>query len=238
MRIAARIASVRQETPTVKSFRLDLEGREFHFLPGQWADCYEEIAGRLEVAGYSMTSSPLTKGMIELAVKRVGGNPVTQFLHERATVGDLLYVDGGHGECFYAQGVGAPLVLIAGGIGITPLISILRHVDEAEPDVSVTLLHSVGEPSELLFRDRLEEIARRNSRVRCLFTVTQTTGGTWKGLAGRIDGAMLRGLRLDRNGLFYVCGPPAMIDGVVALLQGLGVPGSHVKYERWWQPPD
>ncbi len=69
MKVPVSIAAIRQETPTVRSFRLDLGGQEFHFKPGQWLDCYAAIEGRLEVAGFSITSSPLRRDSIELAVK-------------------------------------------------------------------------------------------------------------------------------------------------------------------------
>ena len=233
MRTTARIARIQQETPTVKSFSLDLGTPDFDFLPGQWVDCYASLEGQPAVAGYSMTSSPLNKGAIELAVKRVGNNPVTRFLHEQAQVGDVFDVDGGYGEFFYTRDMGGPLVLIAGGIGITPLMSILRYVDEAALDVPVRLVYGATAAPELLFRDRLNELAGRNSRISCVFTVTHPPQGPWTGMVGRINGRLLGDLKHDRNSLFYVCGPPAMIDDVVASLETMDVPRSRIKYERW-----
>ena len=84
MKIPVTIASIEEETPTVKSFRLDLRRQDFRFSPGQWIDCYVEINGKTEIAGYSMTSSPLDQGTIDIAVKRVGENPVTHYLHDKA----------------------------------------------------------------------------------------------------------------------------------------------------------
>jgi ferredoxin-NADP reductase len=234
MKIPAKIAAIQQETPSVKSFRLDLEGQQFSFLPGQWVDCYAEVNGRLEVAGYSMTSSPLTRGTIDLAVKLVGDNAVTNFLHQRARVGDTLYIEGGQGDFYYQREMGDSLVLIGGGIGITPLMSILRYVDEATSDVRATLLYSARTPSELLFHKQLMEVAARNRRIRCLFTVTQPGGERWRGRVGRIDEEMLKESQLDLNAIFYVCGPPPMIKDMAALLSGLEVNNSLIKYEQWW----
>ena len=234
MAVEARIASIRQETPTVKSFALDLGGQEFHFLPGQWVDCYVEVDGQIEFGGYSLTSSPLEKGTLELAVKQARESAAAHFLLERARVGDRLYVDGGQGDFFFAPGMGESLLLIAGGIGINPLMSILRFVDEGEPQVRSTLLYSAKTTDELLFRDRLNEMAGRNSRIRCLFTVTQPAPGEWTGLVGRIDGQMLRDAKIDRKALCYVCGPPDMVDSMIPLLEEVGVAGSQIKYERWW----
>ena len=233
MRIPATIASIGQETPTVKSFRLDLGTHEFSFLPGQWVDCYVEIDGTPQVAGYSMTSSSLTKGTIDLAVKLVGQNPVTHFLHRRARVGDRLCVEEGQGDFYYRRNMGDSLVLMGGGIGLTPLMSMIRYVDQAEPKVSATLLYSARTPSELLFRQQLEEIAARNVRIRCRFTVTRPSTEPWSGRTGRIDAAMLAEAEIDLGALFYLSGPPAMVEDMAHLLEERGVPASRIKHETW-----
>ena len=233
MKIPATIAAIEQVSPSTKSFQLDLSGQDFGFLPGQWVDCYAVIDGRLEVAGYSMTSSPMTKESIDLAVKLVGDNPVTHYLHTRARVGDALQVDGGQGDFYYRRDMDDSLVLIAGGIGITPLMSITHYIDEAQPDVRVALVYCARTPSELLFRDKLAAIGDRNKNIRCLFTVTRPADEAWSGRVGRIDAGMLSEARLDLEALFYICGPPPMIVDMIALLNGLGVNRSRIKYEDW-----
>ena len=233
MRIPVQIAAIGRESPTVKSFRLDLDGQAFSFLPGQWVDCYLDEVGR-SVAGFSITSSPLATETIDLAVKLVGENAVTCHLHKRAQVGDRLYIDGGQGHFYYRREMGDSLVLIGGGIGITPLMSIVRYVDEVAAEADVTLLYSAASPSELLFRRSLTEIACRNPRVRCLFTVTRPGGEPWTGRTGRIDAAMLGEADVDLESLFYVCGPPPMIQTIVDLLSGMGVAPSRVRFESWW----
>src|SRR5579885_2943983 len=153
------IAAIRQGTPTVKVFTLATGGERLEFFAGQWVDCYAEIDGELAVAGYSLTSSPTTRATVEIAVKRNPDQPVTRFLHERARVGDRLLLEGGQGDCYFTAGMAASLVLIAGGIGITPLISIARYVRDAAPEVRVTLIHSARSPDEHLFRSELERMA-------------------------------------------------------------------------------
>ena len=232
MQIPARIIAIRQETPTTKSLRLDLGGKEFRFLPGQWMDCYAEIDGEVEIAGYSMTSSPTTTDTIDLAVKLVGENPVTHYIHDRARVGDMLHIEVG-GDFYYKRDMGDSLTLIAGGIGITPLMSIVRYVNDAAPEVRLTLVYSAKAPSELLFHDDLNEIASKNKNIRCLFTVTQPTGEPWDGRVGRIDADMLEKADIDLNALFFICGPPSMVADTVLMVEGLGVPTSRIKYESW-----
>ena len=101
MRIPVRIADTQKISPTVKSFTLALDGQPFTFLPGQWIDCFAEIDGRTEVAGYSITSSPTEDGWFSIAVKLVGDSAVTDYLHDSAAVGDTLIVEGGQGDFHY-----------------------------------------------------------------------------------------------------------------------------------------
>ena len=232
MQIPATIVEITQKTPTTKALRLDLGGQPLPFLPGQWVDCYADVGVGVEVAGYSMTSSPLTTDAIELAVKLVGENPVTHYVHKRARTGDVLYVEVG-GGFYYKREMGDSLVLIAGGIGVTPLMSIARYVHEAAPGVRLTLLYSAKSPSELLFRDDFDAISRENENVRCLYTVTRPEGEAWGGRVGRIDAAMIAEADIDSASFFFICGPPPMIVDTVALVEGLGVPASRIKYEGW-----
>ena len=197
-------------------------------------DCYVEIDGRAEVADYSITSSPLVEGTLELAVKDIGRNPVTQFLHHRAGAGHVVRIKGRQGDFIYQRGMGDSLVLIAGRIGITPVMSIVRYVDEAATDASATLLYGARTPEELLFRGQLDSISARNPRIRCVYTVTRPEGTPWPGNAGRIDSALLKRAQLDKRALFYVCGPPAMIKYMLCLLGEFAVPDSRIKYEKWF----
>ena len=240
MRRPATIATVSRETPTVMSFALDLGGREIGFSAGQWVDLFVTIEGAEAVGGYSITSSPADQTSIRLAVKHDGSDhPVTNWLHDEARAGDAVEVSLG-GDFIYTPDEARSVVLIGGGIGMTPLMSIVRAVDELARLTRLNLVYSASSPDELLFRRELESIAARNDRIRCVFTVrsvftvTRAVPETWGGRTGRIDAELLRSEGIDLGALFFVCGPPAMIRDVAAMLAGLGVPKSRVRYEQWW----
>jgi ferredoxin-NADP reductase len=230
--IPSVISSIISATPTIKTLRLKPEG-EFRFKSGQWIDCFAEIEGQRKVAGYSMTSSPLSKDYFDLAVKNVGENPVTRYIHSTAKLGDTLFVDGGHGDVFYAKGLAKSIYLIASGIGIAPHMSIFRFIDEGGLDASATLLYSASSPQELVFKDEIDAIAKRNSRMRCLYTVDEETYG-WSGRIGKLDAKMMHEAGVDLDALYYICGLPDMIHEMVDVLRSLGVRRKQMRYELWW----
>jgi len=227
--IPVKIAEIRQATPTVKTLRLDLQGQPFSFHPGQWIDLYADIDGERKVVGYTLTSSPNTRGSVEISVK-TGANPVTRFIHERARVGDTLHIEGGQGATYYTRGMGDRLVLVAAGIGITPIISILRYADEAQ-DVHATLLYSASTQDELLYHDEIEDTQRRNPLIKAHIFVTREKT---RHRRGRIGEAALRELALDPDALYYVSGPREMITDTVTALKKLGIGEARIKYEHWW----
>jgi ferredoxin-NADP reductase len=227
--IPVKIAEIRQATPTTKTLKLDLMGQPFSFHPGQWIDLYADIDGERKTAGYTLTSSPNTKGFVEISVK-TGDNPVTRHIHERARTGDTLHIDGGQGGTYYTREMGDRLILIAAGIGITPIISILRYADEAR-DVHATLLYSAATSAELLYHDEIEAIQRRNPLIEAHLFVTREETNHRR---GRIGEAALRELALDPGALHYVSGPREMTTDTVAALKKLGVSESRIRYEPWW----
>ena len=234
MRIPATITHITRQTPTIKSFDLDLGGRELGFKPGQWVDFFVTLDGAEAVGGYSITSSPSVQDSIGLAIKLdEGDHPVTNWLHREAQVGDSVEISLG-GDFFYTPDMDGPIVLIAGGIGLTPLMSIVRAIDESDHSTPTTLIYSVSTPSEILFCQELEDIARRNPAFRPVFTITRPEAQQWNGHTGRIDDELIRSERISPDSLFFICGPPDMIRDMIGMLVRLGVPGSRIEYEQWW----
>lgn len=234
--IPAKITAIRQGTPTVRVFTLEYLGQSMDFRAGQWVDFYVEFDGEMQVGGYSMTSSPLVRDSVEFAIKQADVNPVSRFLHERAQLGQEVDLDGGQGECFYEAGGAEALVLVAGGIGITPIMSIVRYACEATPHVPVLLLYSATTYEELLYRDELERLAAAHPGLRCEFHVTREAPPPGL-VAGRIDAARLAATAaLDGfpGATYFVCGPTAMIDDSVEALRALAIPDARIRFERWW----
>ena len=235
MQAEATIIEIRKETPTVKSFFFDLGGAPFTFLPGQWVDFYIETNSGLQIGGFSITSSPTVEGTLELAVKRLPYGIPAQYLHDTARVGDSFYINGGSGKFYYQESNGGPLLLIAGGIGITPIISIARYVAAKQMDIDMNIIYSASTPSEFAFKSIIDEITSSSSRFNCLFTTTKDSTETWTGHTGRIDANLLSHyINGDNDPLIYLCGPTSMISGLEETLLNIGANKTRINTERWW----
>ena len=230
--IAVKIAEIRQETPTVKVIKIDLQGQDFVYKSGQWIDCYAEIDGRREIVGYSLASSPSSsRDFIELAIK-ISDNPVTKFIHEEAIAGDILHIEGGQGDVYFEKGMGDKIILAAAGIGIAPIMGILRYIDEAS-SAYVSLFQSASMFDELIYYDEIERLAGSNPRIKYYPSITreEPVDGVDR---GRISGDLFEKHGVDWESLFYLSGPGEMIPKLKGYLVGRGVDEQRIKYEVWW----
>ncbi len=229
----AHITAITVATPSIHALRLRIPDPAFRFLPGQWVDLGIEADGATHTSGYSITSSPIHPGEIELAIKASTRHPVARWVHERARVGDRVQVSQGQGPFVYLPEMSDNVVLIGGGVGITPLLSIFRHVRDAGLPTQAHLVYSVSDSREILFRDELEAAVRTHDNLHLSITVTQPDP-RWHGLTGRIDPVKLHALDVPDDTLYYLCGPKGMVEDMSALLHDLGVPMNRIIFEKWW----
>ncbi|MFZ3040222.1 MAG: FAD-dependent oxidoreductase [Thiobacillus sp.] len=229
----AQIAAITPATPSIHVLRLAIADPAFRFLPGQWVDLSIEVGGATHTSGYSITTSPIHQGEIELAIKASAHHPLARWVHEQARVGDAIRVSQGQGPFVYLPEMSDNVVLIGGGVGITPLLSIFRHVRDARLPTQTHLVYSVSDSREILFRDELDAAARSHDNLHVSVTVTQADAD-WHGLTGRIDPVKLHALDVPDDTLYYLCGPKGMIEDMSTLLHELGVPMNRIIFEKWW----
>ena len=230
--IPVTISMIEQATPTIRVIEIDLKDQHFEYKAGQWIDCYAELNGDRKIVGYSLASSPTSKGCIELAVK-ISDNPVSEYIHGNAKVGDTLYIEGGQGPVYYEPEMGEKVVLIGAGIGFAPLMGMLRLIDQTR-DVSAKVIQSAASADEMVYYTEISGIAGRNEKVTYHPRVTQEKAGDIP--SGRINKDLLASLEVDPESLFYLSGPGGMIPELEEALKGMGVPQERIKYEVWWKP--
>ena len=230
---SVRIVSVIQATPSIRLLTLEIDNPAFRFLPGQWVELTRDIGGRAYTAGYSITNSPVHRSQIELAIKFSAKHPLARWIHTTAQPGDSLHITQGQGPFVYVPEMSDNLVLIGGGVGVTPLISIFRYVRDAALPTRTHLLYSVSDSREILFQEELEAAAHTHDNLRVSITVTHPDAN-WKGLTGRIDPIKLHTIDMPDDTLFYLCGPKGMVEDLSTMLHELGVPMSRIIFEKWW----
>jgi ferredoxin-NADP reductase len=166
-------------------------------------------------------------------VERLEGGEVSPYLTEELRAGDELEVRGPIGGYFvWDPRDGGPLMLLAGGSGVVPLRSILRHRERTGSAVPARLLYSSRALPEVIYR---AELGGYGDGVMVSYTLTRDQPPGWTGHTGRIDQALLAEVAwpAETNALTYICGPTSFVETAAAGLVGLGYPPERVRTERF-----
>ncbi|KAG7500411.1 hypothetical protein JOB18_017703 [Solea senegalensis] len=248
----AEVCGIINESETVKRLRIAVHP-DFSFKAGQWVDFF--IPGVEKVGGFSMCSSPgllQREGVIDLAVKYTQ-HPPAHWVHTMCTVGSKVDMRVG-GDFFFDPSPSDPavdLLLVAGGVGINPLYSILLHTADllrlnhasGGRDYNIGSAHlffSAKNAHELLFKDSITEVCREfPDKFSCNFHITQRSTDVDPHPQssmnhGRITEAELRARVHPQRTLCYLCGPPPMIEAISKTLMDLGLPKDRIVFEQWW----
>ncbi|XP_026156415.1 oxidoreductase NAD-binding domain-containing protein 1 [Mastacembelus armatus] len=248
----AQVCGITTESETVKRLRIAAHP-DFSFKAGQWVDFF--IPGVEKVGGFSMCSSPgllQREGVVELAIKYTK-HPPAHWVHTACTVGCRVAMRVG-GDFFFDPSPSDPsvdLLLVAGGVGINPLYSILLHTTDllhvsgasSGRDFSIGSAHlcySAKNTQELLFKNSIIEVCQEfPDKFSCDFHVTQQNTDVDPHLEpfvnrGRITEEELQAHVNPQRTLCYLCGPPPMIEAVSKTLWDLGLPKDRILFEKWW----
>lgn len=234
---ALRVGRIFDETPNVKTFRCvsPVGGViPFDYLPGQFITVAVPAGESRVRRSYTISSSPTQRDFVEITVKHDSGGLVSGYLHERLAVGDLLEVAGPSGTFVFTGRECKCILLIAGGVGITPLMSVVRYLLDRSWSGDIYLIYGCRSPADIIFREELLYLARRHRNFRVAMTVTHPEGTDWNGNVGRIDKELISTSVPDLPSRYvHVCGPAAMMDDTQRALTLLGVPSSRIKREAF-----
>ena len=222
------------ETPRARSIVLDVPEWPGH-RAGQHVDVRLTAAdGYQAQRSYSIASAP-EDGELVLTVERLEDGEVSSYLVEELRPGDGLELRGPVGGFFvWEASFGGPLLLVAGGSGVAPFRSIVRHHLAVESEVPLRLLYSARALEDVLYRDELDRLAA-SREVDVRFTLTREWPDGWSGYRGRIDGDLLAevGWPADERPLVYVCGPTAFVETAASSLVELGHDPGRIRTERF-----
>ena len=231
-----RVGSIASETPSVKTFRLLPSSNDpflpFTFVPGQFLNVAFWIGGARMNRSYSISSSPTQRDYVELTVRREPRGAVSRHIDDLLEVGDQIEAGGPVGRFTFTGTEADSIVLIAGGVGITPMMSITRYLTERSWAGDIFFIYGCRAPSDFIFANQFAELERVNPKLHVAVTMSRPEGTDWRGSRGRITKELLTetvpGIASRR---IHLCGPPSMMDSTKAILAELGVSPDQIKTE-------
>lgn len=229
----AEVTEVVEETPRVRSLILSVPGWPGH-LPGQHVDVrLTGEDGYRAQRSYSVASAP-EAGRLMLTVERIEEGEVSPYLAGETRPGDRFELRGPIGGYFVWTGaLGGPLLLIAGGSGIAPLMAMLRH--RAAAAVPARLLYSSRTFEDIIYRDEIDRLAARGDGLEVMHTLTRRQPAGWTGGTRRIDQAMLAsiGFAPGTRPRIFICGPTPLVEATARFVLQLGHGPGLIKTERF-----
>jgi ferredoxin-NADP reductase/ferredoxin len=231
------LAEAENVTHNVKTFRFQApHGGQipFDYLPGQFLTLHVAPRDVPTKRSYTIASTPTWRDRIEITVKREDRGLVSRWLHDELKIGDEVEIEAPNGTfCFTGKEAGS-IVLIGGGVGITPMMSVARYLTETNWPGKVYLILGFQAPRDFIFRREIAELEFRNANLSVTVAMSRPADEPWSGAVGHIDAVLLASAVPDlATQRAHICGPPPMMGAVKAALVGLGVPESRIKTEAF-----
>jgi ferredoxin-NADP reductase len=230
------VTAIRVETPEVSSFTLELPSWRPHRAGQHYDVRLTAPDGYQAQRSYSIASPPSRAGAVDLTIEKIADGEVSPYFHDVLEVGDRVEVRGPIGGYFvWEPALGGPLLLVAGGSGVVPLMAILRERAAVDARPPAVLLYSSRTFDDVIYRDELAALAGGDDGLRVIQTLTRSQPPGWTGYDRRIDRDML-GEALAAAGappLVYICGPTLLVEAAANGLVELGVPPAQVRTERF-----
>jgi ferredoxin-NADP reductase len=230
------VTAIRAETPEVSSFTLQLPAWRPHRAGQHYDVRLTALDGYQAQRSYSIASPPSRSGAVDLTIERIADGEVSPYFHDVVQVGDQVEVRGPIGGYFvWEPALGGPLLLVAGGSGVVPLMAMLRERASADSKPPAVLLSSSRTFEDVIYRDELASLAAADQGLRVIQTLTRSQPPGWTGYSRRIDRQML-GEAIAAAGaspLVYICGPTLLVEAAANGLVELGVPPAQVRTERF-----
>ncbi|HAT2081734.1 oxidoreductase [Legionella taurinensis] len=223
-----RVCRIFQEAPEIKTYHLASlheVALPFTYYPGQFITLTAVINGKTVRRSYTMASTPTQLHYCAITVKREEHGLFSRYLHDEIKEGDVLDVMGPNGKFTFTGEEAKSIVLICGGVGITPMMSIIRYLTDIGWHNDIYLLYCCRTTSEFLFREELEQLQERYLNLHVYASMLRSEGAVWMGLQGLFTKNIISHLVPDiASHRIHVCGPPAMMDAILAILKELNVP--------------
>jgi ferredoxin-NADP reductase len=225
-----QLIRITPQTSDSKTLRFSVQGRYLDARPGQFLTLTFLFDGKRETRCYSISSSPARSRYVEITPKRVPNGCVSVFLNDRASIGLTVEATGPFGQFCLDPAAHRKIVLLAAGSGITPMMSMLRYIDDLCLDTQATLLYCVRTADDIIFRADLDALQSRLSNFRYHVLLSQSQGRITADFISQAAPQLA-----DRD--FFLCGPPPFMESVREILTTLAVPADRIRQETFGTPP-
>ncbi|MBI3737676.1 MAG: ferredoxin reductase [Chloroflexi bacterium] len=233
----ASVTDLKPETAKVKTFTLTLPSWTPHRAGQHYDIRLTAEDGYAAQRSYSIASEPEQEGEIELTIERIEDGEVSTYMHDVLIVGDRIEVRGPIGGYFVWEAglTPEPLVLIAGGSGVVPLMSMIRHRALAVTKVPTRLLYSSRTLEDVIYYNELEQLRGTGDGLEVFHTLTRSQPDGWTGYARRIDDDMLKELikPFGKTMQVFICGPTLLVESAANTLVKLGLKPAQIRTERF-----
>ncbi len=227
LKFETSIQEIIPRTPDVASYRFP-RPVGLDYKPGQFFFVTLKQEGKELNKHFSFSSSPTEQGFIEFT-KKFTDHEYSRVL-KASNLGDWARIDAPYGK-FTFEGEYPKIALLGGGIGITPFMSMCKNATDKGLTSKITLFYGCRTENDIAFRKEFEEMAQKNSNLRLVFTIGQTSP-QWKGRVGNINADMIKQELPDfKDNVFFTCGPPPMVSAMEKLVESLGLPPQQIKKE-------
>jgi len=218
-----QLMAITQYTHDTKTFRFSLPAQAtLDMLPGDYLYVYATINGKAVKRPYTPSSLPGITGHFDLTVKRYETGLISKYLHEQK-VGDSVLMSGPSQGGHWVDGMAKKVGFVAGGTGITPMISIVRWILTQRLDAELFLVFANKTEVDIIFREEWDRNVREHSNFHCYHVLEQPPVGWSQGIGRITDDILRRHLPpADSETVIFLCGPPPMVDHLEASLKGLG----------------
>lgn len=243
-RTVSVVKVVRETRDAVSIYLTEKDGSALKFKPGQFLSVDVTIDGERFRRAYSLASACLEEVPTHITVKRIVDGRVSNYLNDTIAAGQELSVLGPSGSFTIEPSAvkRRHLVMIAGGSGITPIMSILETALRVEPSTRITLIYGNRGWDDIIFRDRLSRLLDEFGERLTVDHVFERPPQGWTGGQGLLSSDVLesrmRALQLEDDGMqrYFICGPSPMMDAAHSVLQSRGIDESRIAEERFTSP--
>ena len=232
-----KLASITQQASDAKTLRFIVPiDRNLNARPGQFLTFSFLFDGKKFTRSYSICSSPARSGYVEITAKRVSRGCVSVFLNDRASVGMTVEANGPFGHFCLDESKHCNVVLLAAGSGITPMMAMLRYMDDLCLETTATLLYCVRTSSDIIFESEFDQLRSRLKNFQYHVLLSQPHP-EWSGPRGHVSREFIENAVKDiASPAFFLCGPPAFMDACRTILTGLGVTPERIMQESFGSP--